>query len=246
MQYGYARVSTQEQENHTQIDALRQAGVDFVFEEKKSGGSTKRPVLEAVLCKLQPGDIFVVYKLDRVARSLQHLLHILDRIELRGAKFRSLTESIDTTTPAGRMLMQMLGAFAEFELSMIRERTRAGIQAAMARGAKPGRPRALKPHQEAEVVRRFRAGGITKSALAREYETHISSIKRVLARAPAPTVERKTVLQDDGSPAVVYEQNATRSSTTPERQSRGTRAGAKRVQQHTWATDDQNTHQTAL
>ena len=196
MNYGYARVSTQEQENHTQIDALLKAGVDFVFEEKKSGGSIKRPVLEKALNKLQTGDIFVVYKLDRVARSLQDLLKILDRIEARGAKFRSLTETIDTTTPAGRMLMQMLGAFAEFELAMIRERTRAGMQAAMARGSKPGRPRAVDPHQEQEIVRRFRAGGITKTALAKEYETHISSIKRILKRAPEPEpIKRNTVFQ---------------------------------------------------
>ncbi len=129
------------------------------------------------------GDVLVVYKLDRVARSLKHLLHVIDELQAKGVEFRSLTESIDTSTPAGRMMMQMLGAFAEFELAMIRERTRAGLRAAMARGSKPGRPRALEPQHEHEAVTRFRAGGITKSALAREYGTHISSIKRALARA---------------------------------------------------------------
>lgn len=183
MIYGYARVSTQEQETHAQIDALRKVGVDFVFEEKRSGGDMRRPILARLLEQLQAGDVLVVYKLDRVARSLKHLLTIIDQLEERGAGFRSLTEAVDTSTPAGRMMLQMLGAFAEFELSMIRERTRAGMAAAVARGSRLGRPRALSPVDEAEVVRRFRAGQATKSALAREYGTHISSIKRALARA---------------------------------------------------------------
>jgi len=183
MLYGYARVSTQEQETHAQIDALRKVGVDFVFEEKRSGGDARRPVLTGLLDQLQAGDALVVYKLDRVARSLKHLLHVLDELEAKHVSFRSLTESIDTSTPAGRMMMQMLGAFAEFELAMIRERTRAGLAAAMARGARPGRPRAMSPHDEAEAVRLFLAGAMTKSAIARKYGTHISSIKRALARA---------------------------------------------------------------
>jgi len=183
--YGYARVSTQEQETHAQIDALRKVGVDFIFEEKRSGGDIHRPVLEKMLLQLRTGDTLVVYKLDRIARSLKHLLQILDELEGRGIQFRSITESIDTSTPAGRMLMQMIGAFAEFELSMIRERTRAGMAAAIARGVQLGRPRAMSPTDEAEAVRLFRAGGITKTALARKYCTHISSIKRALARAKA-------------------------------------------------------------
>ncbi len=183
MLYGYARVSTQEQETHAQIDALRKVGVDFVFEEKRSGGDRRRPVLAGLLDQLQAGDTLIVYKLDRVARSLKHLLQIIDDLEAKGAAFRSLTESVDTSTPAGRMLLQMLGAFAEFELSMIRERTRVGLQAAMARGARPGRPRAMSPHDEAEAVRLFRTGTMTKSAIARKYGTHISSVKRALARA---------------------------------------------------------------
>ena len=183
MIYGYARVSTQEQETHAQIDALRKHGVDFVFEEKRSGGDSRRPVLAGLLDQLQAGDVLVVYKLDRLARSLKHLLTVIDQLEEMGAGFRSLTEAVDTSTPAGRMMLQMLGAFAEFERSMIRERTRAGLQAAMARGARPGRPRAMSPKDEAEAVLLFRSGTMTKSALARRYGTHISSIKRALARA---------------------------------------------------------------
>lgn len=183
MLYGYARVSTQEQETHAQIDALRKVGVDFVFEEKRSGGDRRRPILAGLLDQVQRGDTLVVYKLDRIARSLKHLLTVIDQLEERGVGFRSLTEAVDTSTPAGRMMLQMLGAFAEFELSMIRERTRAGLAAAMARGARPGRPRAMSPHDEAEAVRLFLTGQATKSALARQYGTHISSIKRALARA---------------------------------------------------------------
>ncbi|AYQ30501.1 MULTISPECIES: recombinase family protein [unclassified Polaromonas] len=183
MIYGYARVSTQEQELHTQYDALRKAGVQHIFEEKRSGGDTKCAELEKLLTLLRPGDILVVYKLDRLARSLKHLLIILDRINAQGAQFRSLTETIDTSTAAGRMMMQIVGAFAEFELEMIRERTRAGLHAAMRRGSKPGRPRAMAPAEESEAVRLVLSGQATKSAVARRFGTHISSIKRALHRA---------------------------------------------------------------
>lgn len=183
MIYGYARVSTQEQETHTQIDALRKAGVDFVFEEKRSGADIKRPELEKALSLLKGGDTLVVYKLDRVARSLRHFLKILDRINAQGAQFKSLTETIDTSTAAGRMMMQIVAAFAEFELEMIRERTKAGLHAAMRRGSKPGRPRAMTPAEESEAVRLVLTREATKSAVARRFGTHISSVKRALHRA---------------------------------------------------------------
>lgn len=185
MKYGYARVSTQEQDAQLQVDALRRAGVDRIFEEKGSGGDARRPVLESVIKLLGPGDTLVVYKLDRIARSLKHLLQILERLEIRRAQFHSLTEIIDTATPGGRMMMQIIGAFAEFELEMIRDRTRAGLRAAKDRGIKLGRPRALTPDAEREVVRRFAEGKISREALAYEYETHVSSIKRALRRAGA-------------------------------------------------------------
>ncbi|MHA6860403.1 recombinase family protein [Ralstonia pseudosolanacearum] len=128
MLYGYARVSTQEQETHAQTDALAKAGVGFIFAEKRSGGSmSQRPQLEALLQQLSPGDTVVVYKLDRIARSLKDLLTIIERIEEKGAQFRSLTESLDTSTPAGRMIFHIVGAFAEFERELIRERTRVGM-----------------------------------------------------------------------------------------------------------------------
>ncbi|MCL9844607.1 recombinase family protein [Ralstonia solanacearum] len=183
MLYGYARVSTQEQETHAQTDALSKAGVGFIFSEKKSGGTTAgRPELEKLLRILKPGDQVVVYKLDRIARSLKDLLRIIERIEEKGAQFRSLTESLDTTTPAGRMLFHMVGAFAEFERELIRERTRAGMAAAIQRGVKLGRHYALSPEDEAEALRLWFAGQMSKTAIARQFGTHISSIRRAIKR----------------------------------------------------------------
>ncbi len=143
---------------------------------------SKRPVLEEMLSKIGPGDTVVVYKLDRIARSLKDLLIIIERIEACGAEFRSLTEMIDTRSPAGRMIFQIVGAFAEFERALIRERTRVGMAAAARRGVRMGRPTALDEEQEAEAMRLWFSGNHTKSALARRYGTHISSIKRAIKR----------------------------------------------------------------
>jgi len=183
MRIGYARVSTQEQETRAQIDALTRAGVDLIHEEKWSGATLRRPVLDKLLRNLKRGDTLVVYKLDRVARSLKHLLTIIERLQERGAAFESLTEHIDTNTPAGRLMLQMLGAFAEFEREMIRERTTSGMQAAKKRGVRLGRPRSLEVDEERQVVRQWRSGGYTLTALAHQYGVHLSSIKRAVYRA---------------------------------------------------------------
>ena len=125
---GYARVSKgDDQSNAAQLTALKRAGCARLFEEAASGGRWDRPVLQELMRQLRPGDVVVVWKLDRLSRSLKDLLHLMERIEAAGAGFRSLTEAVDTTTPAGRMMMQMVGAFAEFERAMIRERTSAGL-----------------------------------------------------------------------------------------------------------------------
>lgn len=182
MRYGYARVSTQEQETHLQVDALNRAGVDVIYEEKASGGDRERTVLNKLLSELQAGDSLVVFKLDRVARSLAHFLEILARIETIGASFVSLTETIDTKTPAGRMIMQIFGAFAEFERELIRERTRAGMVAAFNRGVKFGRPYGIALDLQAEMLAKWGTGKFTKSELAREYGVHVSSIKRAIRR----------------------------------------------------------------
>src|SRR5215207_8452433 len=137
MLLGYARVSKSDdsQDTAAQVSALKSAGCKRVFEDKASGGRWDRPELHRLLDQLREGDTLVVWKLDRLSRSLKDLLTILERIDATGAKFRSLTEAIDTSGAAGRML----GSFAEFERAMIRERTRAGLREARAKGRIPGR-----------------------------------------------------------------------------------------------------------
>ena len=126
MLIGYARVSTNDQETAAQVAALKAAGCERIFREKASGGRWDRPELHRLLDHLRRGDVLVVWKLDRLSRSLRDVLTIMERLGEGKAGFRSLTEAIDTTTPAGRMMMQMVGAFAEFERAMLRERTKAG------------------------------------------------------------------------------------------------------------------------
>jgi DNA invertase Pin-like site-specific DNA recombinase len=183
---GYARVSSVEQDTALQFDALRAAGVSFVVDEKRSSLKI-RPALEAMLNRLKPGDQVVVYKVDRFARSLADLLRILARIELSGATFRSLTEPIDTASPAGRMMIHLLGAFAEFERALIRERCMAGQDAAWNRGVRFGRRRALTDEQEAQCYGLWKAGAHSMAELARLYGCHLSSIKRVILRVENPT-----------------------------------------------------------
>lgn len=185
MLIGYARVSTNEQDTRLQLDALDRAGVQTIYQEKRSAVAV-RPVLESMLAKLVPGNVVVVYKVDRFARSLVHLLTILDRIERHGATFRSITEPIDTSTLAGRMMMQMLGAFAEFERGMIRERSIAGQQAAILRGVKVGRRRSLPANDEADLVKLWRQGHYSIATLASIFNVHEASVKRAIYRAVKP------------------------------------------------------------
>src|SRR5919202_1797568 len=149
MLVGYARVSTQDQNPELQLDALQQAGCERVFVEKASGAQRDRPELKAALDFMRgKGDVLVVWKLDRLARSLKQLIETVEDLERRGIGFRSLTEQIDTTSPGGRLVFHIFGAMAEFARSIIRERTRAGLDAARARGARRtghrrSRPRTL-------------------------------------------------------------------------------------------------------
>src|SRR5262249_46062938 len=131
--------------------------------------------------QLRPQDVVVVWKLDRLSRSLKDLLHIMDRLAQAGAGFRSLTEAIDTTTPAGRMLMQMVGSFAEFERAMIRERTQAGLIAARARGRIGGRRPKLGPQQQAAIVEMVHAGRQSQADAARLFRVHPATVSRLLA-----------------------------------------------------------------
>src|SRR3984957_18523374 len=140
MKYGYARVSTDDQTPALQLAALKKDGCETIFKDDgPSGATTKRPALLRCLKKFDHGDTLIVWKLDRLGRSLGDLITMLDDLKHRGVKFRSLTEAIDTETPTGRAMRQMIGVLAELERSLISERTRAGVKAARGRGVKFGR-----------------------------------------------------------------------------------------------------------
>ena len=149
---GYARVSTAEQDTALQVDALRKAGCERVFEDTASGAKADRPGLADALAYLRDGDVLAVWRLDRLGRSLPHLIETIAALEARGVGFRSLTEAIDTTTPGGRLIFHVFGALGQFERDLIRERTKAGLTAAAARGRKGGR----KPVVTADKLQRAR------------------------------------------------------------------------------------------
>lgn len=156
---GYARVSTIDQNPALQLDALKAAGCDRVFtDEGISGGAIKRPALDKALAALKSGDVLIVWKLDRLGRSLSHLIHLTKYFSDSGVGFRSLSESIDTTRAPGRLLFHIMGALAEFERALITERTRAGMASAKQRGAKVGRKPKLSPDQIEHAKKLIDAG----------------------------------------------------------------------------------------
>lgn len=185
MLLGYARVSkADDQDTAGQVSALKAAGCVRVYEERASGGRWDRPELHRLLDHLREGDALVVWKLDRLSRSLKDLLHILETIDAAGANFRSVTEAIDTSGPAGRMMMQMLGCFAEFERAMVRERTRAGLKAAREQGRRGGRRPKLLAHQRSEILAML-AAGRAGAEIARIFRVHRATISRIAAEARA-------------------------------------------------------------
>jgi DNA invertase Pin-like site-specific DNA recombinase len=183
MLIGYARVSTDDQHTSAQVTALKAAGCERIFPEKASGGRWERPELHRLLDQLRRGDVLVVWKLDRLSRSLRDVLMIMERLEEAGAGFRSLTEAIDTTTPAGRMMMQMVGAFAEFERAMLRERTKAGLDAARREGRIGGRRQKLSDQQQLEIRKMVSTGSKTAAEAARLFRVHPATVSRLLARS---------------------------------------------------------------
>jgi DNA invertase Pin-like site-specific DNA recombinase len=182
--YGYARVSTNGQDLGSQIAELQAAGCGNIYKEKASGAKTDRPELAKLIRRLDAGDVLVVVRLDRLARSTRDLLNILDEIGKRGAGFRSLKDAwADTTTPHGRLMLTILGGLAEFERSLIAARTDDGRKRARARGVKFGRPVKLTKHQRAEALQRL-AEGAVQADLARTYGVSQATISRLAAPSP--------------------------------------------------------------
>ena len=181
MKYGYARVSTDDQTTALQLAALQKTGCKTVFkDEGLSGATTKRPALLRFFKKLEHGDTLIVWKLDRLGRSLRDLITMLDDLKKRGVKFRSLTEAIDTETPTGRAMWQMIGVLAELERSLISERTRAGVKAAKGRGVKFGRKPKLSP-QQISHARKLIDEGERREDVAALFNVDRTTLYRALA-----------------------------------------------------------------
>jgi DNA invertase Pin-like site-specific DNA recombinase len=200
---GYARVSTEDQTPLPQTTALRAAGCDLVTEEVASGGDRARPVLARVLERIGRGDTLVVVRIDRLARSLSHLLEVIERLEARGAYFRSIEDPIDTASPQGKFTLQVLGAAAEFERALIRERTKAGLASARSQGRIGGNPglRARDP-DAIRKVRLARQDGYLErlNAHATDWVPHVRRLRPGMAwedllrliNAPLPPARRWT------------------------------------------------------
>ena len=187
---GYARVSTAEQDLGAQRAALAAAGCAEIVAETASGADAARPELARLLGRIRPGDTLVVARLDRLARSLAHLLAVIARLEARGAGFRSLADPIDTAGPSGTLILQILGAVAEFERALIRERTRAGLAAARAAGRRGGNP-GLRARDPATIARLAEARA--RARLARAIpaaEAWLGTVRRLRPATPWPAVAR--------------------------------------------------------
>lgn len=155
MLIGYARVSTDDQDLSLQCDALRQAACQKIYEDKLSGAQAARPGLDRLLEILRPGDELIIWRLDRLGRSLKDLIALVELLEGRGVGLVSLHESISTTSSSGKLVFHLFAALAEFERNLIRERTQAGLMAARARGRKGGRPKALDPAKRQLAVKLY-------------------------------------------------------------------------------------------
>ena len=185
MHIGYARVSTDDQHTENQIEQLEKAGCERVYRENASGGRWDRPELQDCLKHIRKGDTLVVWKLDRLTRSLSDLLRILAKVDEAGAGFKSLTESIDTTQPAGRLMMNMLGSFNQFEREIIKERTKLGLLRARANGRIGGGRYKLSATQQAEAIKMIRLGEKSQAKIAELFNVDRSTISRMMKEVRA-------------------------------------------------------------
>jgi DNA invertase Pin-like site-specific DNA recombinase len=172
MMIGYARVSTVEQNEQLQTDALTKAGCERLFTDHASGAKAHRPELDHLLDTIRKGDTLIVWKLDRLGRSVQNLVDLMTLLQSRGVGFKSLTENMDTTTPGGVLIFNVFAAMAQFERDLIRERTNAGLQAARARGHKGGRPSKLSDRECARISELYQSRTLTVQEIADQY--HVS------------------------------------------------------------------------
>ena len=187
MHIGYARVSTGEQKLDLQLDALKEAGCQKIYQEQTSGAAKHRPELEQCLEQLRGGDTLVVWRLDRFGRSLKDLVGKMEALEEKSVGFKSLTEGIDTTTAQGRLTFHIFGALAEFERELARERTMAGLRAARARGRTGGRPRALSDEEIPEVQALMRDPDVSTRQICERFDIS----KATLYRYVGPDGERR-------------------------------------------------------
>ncbi|WP_039973853.1 recombinase family protein [Rhizobium sp. AP16] len=186
MRIGYARVSTEDQKMDLQLNALGEAGCDHVFTDHGvSGAGFERPGLEDVMKALQRGDTLVVWRLDRLGRSLVRLVQFVDELGKRGIEFRSLSENIDTTSSGGRLVFHLIAALSEFERALISERTRAGMDAARRKGLHLGRRPVLTTQQQRAAYRAVRVDGQTIPAVAKHYNVDPRTIRRIVNQKEA-------------------------------------------------------------
>lgn len=195
---GYARVSTEDQKLDLQIDALRASGCEAIYREKKSGASRARPRLEAALARLHPGDTLVVWKLDRLGRSFPHLVRILEELEQRQIVFVSLSDAIDTGTATGKLNCRIFSAIADFERSMIVERTRAGMAAAKKRGKPLGRRRSISD-ETLERATVLLLQDVSLQAVAAKLSVNRTTLWRALGAHQAAQRRRSASLDEGGS-----------------------------------------------
>lgn len=197
MLIGYARVSTQEQNLELQINALQAAGCKKIFTEKASGAQRDRPELKAALeyMRANEDDTLVVWKLDRLARSLRQLIDTIEELEKKGIGFKSLTENIDTTTSGGRLVFHIFGALAEFERILIKERTIAGLKAAKVMGKKGGRPQALEAEDLRDAKALLRNNKITVKEVAKRLKVDPSTLYRYLPGGRSSVQEDSTSIE---------------------------------------------------
>jgi DNA invertase Pin-like site-specific DNA recombinase len=181
---GYARVSTTEQDASLQLDALHAAGCLKVFTDKASGSLDRRPQLDRLLDQLRPGDTLVVWRLDRLGRSLKHLIRLIEDLAENDVGFRSLTEGMDTTTSGGKLVFSIFGALAEFERSLIRERTMAGLAAARSRGRVGGRPPVMTAEKIKVARQLYKAKDLTVEEIAKTIGVSRKTVYRHLIDPP--------------------------------------------------------------